>query len=192
MRGYFGIGVERISKAWNVGNLFRSAHAFGASFVFTINAEYKRSVGIQSDTSDTLGQLPFYSFPNIDNLILPENCSLVGIEFTENAIELPSFHHPNCATYVMGPERGSLSKDLSEKCDHIVRIPTKFCLNVGIAGAIIMYDRLKSIGRFAAKPTRPGGPIISSKNHKHGKPKFRKKITEYKITPPFVRNDFDS
>ena len=38
MRGYFGIGVEGISKTMNVGNLFRTAHAFGASFVFTIDA----------------------------------------------------------------------------------------------------------------------------------------------------------
>lgn len=32
MRGYFGVGVEEISKEGNVGNLARSAHAFGASF----------------------------------------------------------------------------------------------------------------------------------------------------------------
>ncbi len=36
MRGYFGIGAEGISKAMNVGSLFRSAHAFGASFMFTV------------------------------------------------------------------------------------------------------------------------------------------------------------
>ena len=30
MKGYFGIGVEGISKAVNVGTLFRTAHAFGA------------------------------------------------------------------------------------------------------------------------------------------------------------------
>ncbi|MEX2009990.1 MAG: TrmH family RNA methyltransferase, partial [Dongiaceae bacterium] len=29
MRGYFGIGVEGISKPMNLGNLMRSAHAFG-------------------------------------------------------------------------------------------------------------------------------------------------------------------
>ena len=38
MRGYFGIGVEGISKAMNLGNLMRSAHAFGASFFFTVDA----------------------------------------------------------------------------------------------------------------------------------------------------------
>ena len=37
-RGYFAIGAERSSKALNLGNLMRSAHAFGASFTFTIGA----------------------------------------------------------------------------------------------------------------------------------------------------------
>ena len=32
-RGYFAIGIEGGSKAVNLGNLLRSAHAFGASFV---------------------------------------------------------------------------------------------------------------------------------------------------------------
>ena len=45
MRGYFGIGVEGISKEMNVGNLFRSAHAFDASFVFTVKAAYTRRGG---------------------------------------------------------------------------------------------------------------------------------------------------
>ena len=34
MRGYFGIGLENISKQYNIGNIFRTANAFGASFVF--------------------------------------------------------------------------------------------------------------------------------------------------------------
>ncbi len=57
MRGYFAIGVEGVSKEMNVGNLFRSAHAFGANFVFTVNAAYGRRVG-HSDTSDTPSQVP--------------------------------------------------------------------------------------------------------------------------------------
>ena len=57
MRGYFGIGVEGISKTFNVGNLFRSAHAFDASFVFTVDAVYKRNEGAKADTSDREIQL---------------------------------------------------------------------------------------------------------------------------------------
>ena len=52
MRGYFAIGVEGISKAMNVGSLLRTAHAFGASFVFTIAANYERGEGGRSDTSN--------------------------------------------------------------------------------------------------------------------------------------------
>ena len=40
IRGYFGVGIENSSKQMNAGNLFRTAHAFGASFLFTINAQY--------------------------------------------------------------------------------------------------------------------------------------------------------
>ena len=33
----------------------------------------------------------------------------------------------------------------------------KICLNVQIAGAIVMYDRIKSFGTFTKKPDLPGG-----------------------------------
>ena len=58
MKGYFGIGVEGISKAVNVGTLFRTAHAFGASFVFTVRAQYNRREGGHVDTSDTPRSVP--------------------------------------------------------------------------------------------------------------------------------------
>lgn len=158
MRGYFGIGVEGISKAFNVGNLFRSAHAFGASFVFTVAAAYRRREVKQTDTSDALASLPFYSFPSVAELTLPAGCALVGVEFLDDAVVLPSFHHPRQAAYVLGPERQSLSPALLARCDHVIRIPTRFCLNVGIAGVLVMYDRLLAHGKFAARPLVPGGP----------------------------------
>ena len=59
MRGYFAIGIEGVSKPMNAGSLFRSAHAFGASFVFTIAAAHSSVEGGTSGTSDTPGQIPF-------------------------------------------------------------------------------------------------------------------------------------
>ncbi|MGA8690286.1 MAG: hypothetical protein WB662_10360 [Methyloceanibacter sp.] len=49
-RGYFAIGVEGVPKAVNLGNLLRSAHAFGASFAFTIGAD-ARAMETLADTS---------------------------------------------------------------------------------------------------------------------------------------------
>ncbi len=161
MRGYFGIGVEGISKAMNVGSLFRTAHAFGASFMFTVSAAYSRAEGGKSDTSDAPGHVPFYSFPDVEALILPKGCRLVGVELLDDAIELPSFRHPLQAAYVMGPERRSLSRELTGRCQFVVKIPTRFCVNVGIAGAIVMYDRLISLRRFARRPESSGAPVES-------------------------------
>ncbi|RDD60232.1 RNA methyltransferase [Ferruginivarius sediminum] len=155
MRGYFGIGVEGISKPMNLGNLLRSAHAFDASFFFTIAPTFQARDVALSDTSDAAQHLPLYNFDSVEELTLPRGCQLVGIEFTEESQELPSFRHPVAAAYVLGPEKGSLSPELSARCEAVVKIPTKFCVNVGVAGAIVMYDRIVSLGRFARRPVNP-------------------------------------
>ena len=173
MRGYFGIGVEGLSKPMNAGTLFRSAHAFGASFVFTIAGVWHEREANLSDTSDSAGQVPHYHFNGLSDLRLPDRCALVGIELLDNAVELPSFRHPRCAAYVLGPERGSLSPALTARCDHIIRIPTSFCINVAIAGSIVMYDRLISLQRFAARPIAPGGKVEPLPVHVHGSPTLR-------------------
>ena len=156
MKGYFAIGIEGASKPMNTGNLIRSAHAFGAAFIFTVDAHLKVREA-RSDTSKTQSSVPWYDWDNIADMQLPQKCQLVGVELTEEAIDLPSFTHPRCAAYVMGPERGDLSPTMREKCAHIIRIPTRFCVNVQIAGAIVMYDRLQSLGQFADRPVMPGG-----------------------------------
>lgn len=173
MRGFFAIGAQGISKPMNLGNLMRSAHAFGASFVFTIDA-HKKLETPQSDTSNAPIHLPYYQWQSIAEMDLPENCKLVGVELLDKAVDLPSFRHPLQAAYVLGPERGSLSPELIEKCDHIVKIPTSFCINVATAGAIIMYDRIKTLGRFAQPPVTPSGKSVQPAQHQHGTPVIRR------------------
>lgn len=167
MRGYFGIGVWRISKVMNAGNLFRTAHAFGASFVFTIEAEYKVRQA-RSDTSLTPRNLPWYDYAGPEDFRLPEGCRLVGVELTDEAIDLPRFHHPFAAAYVMGAERESLPPALVERCDQLVRIPTRFSLNVATAGAIVMYDRCLVYGGFGERGTTTISPPPAKPPHAHG------------------------
>ncbi len=173
MRGYFGIGAEGISKPMNLGNLIRSAHAFGASFVFLVDAHYTVASAL-SDTSHAELQLPLYRFANVAELVLPGRCRLIGVELLDEATELPSFRHPQNAAYVFGPERSSLSPAMLARCDHVVRIPTRFCINLAAAGAILMYDRLLCYGRFAPRPVRAGGPTEARRPHVHGKVRIRR------------------
>lgn len=166
-RGYFGIGVEGISKPMNVGNLLRSAHSFGASFFFTVAPVVDVRGMRDSDTSGAFGHLPFYSFPSVEEMCLPRDASLVAVELVEGAVELPSFRHPTRAVYVLGPEMGNVSDKMLSKCDHVIKIPMKFCVNVGVAGALVMYDRLISRGRFPDRPVRAGGPDLPLPNFKN-------------------------
>ena len=172
MRGYFGIGVEGISKEGNVGNLVRSAHAFGASFFFAIAPNVDIRAMRVSDTSGAFDHMPYYQYEDAAELELPKGCQLVGIEFIEDSIELPSFRHPVRAAYVLGPEMGNLSPELLERCDFTVKIPMKFCINVGVAGALTMYDRLISTGRFAERPASAGGPAEPLQKHVQGPRRF--------------------
>ena len=138
----------------NMGNLLRSAHAFGAKFFFTIGA-HPRAFEAKSDTSKAVHHLPVYHWANADEMILPFRCKLVGVELIEGATDLPSFRHPLHAAYVLGPELGVLSEALLSRCDHVIKIPTAFCINVAMAGAIVMYDRVRSLGSFPDRMEAP-------------------------------------
>ena len=151
MRGYFGVGIEQSSKVMNAGNLFRTAHAFGASFLFTVNAEYSVRKA-KSDTSNAPRNIPWYDFKSSEELKLPGGCSLVGVEMFEEAVELPVFRHPLNAAYILGPELGNLSPEILERCKYVVKVPTNFSLNVATTGAIILYDRIRSMGNFGKRP----------------------------------------
>jgi len=156
MRGYFAIGAEGISKPMNLGALMRTANAFDASFVFSINADDKVRLAYKADTSKTFKSVPYYQWDTMDDMALPKGCQLVGVELTDDAVELPRFRHPQAAAYVLGPERGSLSPEMTARCEHVVKIPTKFCINVSLAGALVMYDRLIAMGGYRPRPIMPG------------------------------------
>lgn len=162
MRGYFGIGAERISKAMNLGAVLRTGHAFGASFAFTVNAHHRAREVNLSDTAKSCSHVPLYEWDSIDEMRLPKGCTLVGVELDEKAVELPSFRHPLNAAYILGPEKGSLSDEASAQCAHLVKIPTRFCVNLSVAAALVMYDRALSLGGHPERPVSAGGPPPSN------------------------------
>lgn len=181
-RGWFGIGMEGVSKAGNAGAVFRTAHAFGASFLFSVGESPGLAATRATDTSDATRHLPFYRWPGPDAMGLPARTQLVGVEVVEGAIALPTFRHPIQAAYVFGPERSSLSAAMLARCAFVVRIPTRFAINLAVASAIVMYDRLLTHTRYADRPVAAGGPTEGLAPHAHGKPVFRRGL------PPLFRD----
>lgn len=159
MRGFFGIGVQGLSKERNAGAIIRTAHAFGASYVCTVGSPLNLKQMANTDTSKTFLHCPLFQYQNFADMQLPEKTTVVGVELTSESVNLPSFKHPLQALYMLGPELGSLSPDIQEQCDFVVKIPTQYCVNVSIAAALIMYDRAISHGDYAPRA------ITTSGNH---------------------------
>jgi tRNA G18 (ribose-2'-O)-methylase SpoU len=187
-RGYFGIGVEGVSKSANVGALLRTAHAFGAAFCFIVGPGWDARAGRLADTADAPQHVPLWRFPDIASLQLPQHCVLVGVELLASATDLPSFRHPMNAAYVLGPERSGLSPAMLQHCRHVVRIPTRFALNLAVVGALVLYDRLLQHGRFAERPVGSGvgsgvgsqGPAAAEPVRVgHGAPRFRRNVPDW-------------
>lgn len=158
MRGYFGVGSERISKQMNLGAVMRTAHAFGASFIFTVGSPLKAREAALSDTSNSADHVPLYEWASVEEMIFPRKCLLIGVELDDSAVDLPVFPHPFNAAYILGPEKGDLSDAAKARCAHLVKIPTKFCINLSVAAAIVMYDRHLALGGYERRLSLAGLP----------------------------------
>src|SRR4051812_2198702 len=114
-RGYFGVGIVGGKSPENLGGLWRSAHAFGADYLFTVGARYPRRCC--TDTSDATKHVPLFEFDNFIDFMAggcPANVEIVGVELTPNAKPLESFTHPERAVYALGAEDRGLTGDVLE------------------------------------------------------------------------------
>lgn len=139
-RGYFGIGVLNIKTEVNYGTLFRSAQCFGANFIFLVGRRFRK---MSSNTNQSQRHIPLYEYESIEDYIehQPYDCPIIGIERTKRAVDIRQFSHPERASYILGPEDSSLPPKLLDRCSAIIEIPSEYCLNVAVAGSIVLYDR---------------------------------------------------
>lgn len=140
MSGYFAIGITHGKTPQNIGTLWRSAELFGAAFVFTVGARYKKQA---SDTAKTWRKVPLFNFETIEALRahLPFDCLLVGVELDESAVPVEDFSHPPRAVYLLGAEDNGLSAAERAACHRIVQLPGARSMNVACAGTVTMYAR---------------------------------------------------
>jgi len=139
-RGYYGIGIYETKEGSNVGTLWRSAMNFGADFIFTIGKRYQKQ---RSDTTKTWRNIPLFHYEDWQDFIkhTPKDCEIVCIEQTASSIILQEFNHPKQAIYVLGAEDYGIPEELMVG-HRKVEITSPMCLNVAVAGSIVMYDRI--------------------------------------------------
>ena len=143
-RGYFGIGIENTKSKANIGTLWRSAYCLDASFIFVIGNRYKHQV---SDTVKAMRHIPMYHYDSFDDFYknMPKDCRLIGVDNLPKARNLSDYNHPERAIYLLGAEDHGLSKKALDMCHGLVKFESRHCVNVSVAGSIIMYDRKSKI-----------------------------------------------
>lgn len=147
-RGYFGIGIENNKTPTNLGTLWRSAWCFNADFIFTIGTRYKHQ---SSDTVKAYKSIPLFRYDTFAAFwsSIPMDCPIIGIEEDPRAYNLHTFIHPERAIYLLGAEDHGLSKSAREACHHLIQIEGgRQCLNVSVAGSIVMCDRVNKVGAY--------------------------------------------
>lgn len=139
-RGYYGIGILNGKTEMNIGTLWRSAAILGASFIFTIGKRYKKQA---SDTMKTWRHIPLYHYEGFTDFYknIPYDCQLIGIELDERAHQIKNYIHPHRCIYLLGAEDNGLTIEAMSHCHSIIQLPGEYCMNVAVAGSIVMYDR---------------------------------------------------
>lgn len=141
LRGYFGVGLCMPRDPANVGCAMRACGCFGAAFLAYSGKRYKKHA---ADTQQAHRHMPMFHYGDAPEDILklvPYDCVPVAVELVPGATALQDYQHPERAFYVFGPEDGSLSGAVMDQCRDRVVIPSAFCVNLGAAVNIVLYDR---------------------------------------------------
>jgi len=97
-----------------------------------------------SDTLKTPRHIPLFNFIEFDDFKnhLPFECKLIGIEINPHAHDLEGFKHPERACYLLGAEDYGVPEKIINQCYSVIQLQGEHCLNVSIAGSIVLYHRV--------------------------------------------------
>lgn len=140
------IGLVNPKSPTNVGMVMRAAGCFEVDAVFYSGVRFERARKFATDTKNAQSKIPLAHVEYLPDAPIA-GAKLVAIELIEGAIPLMDFVHPENAYYIFGPEDGSLKKDILDRCDHVVYIPTIGCMNLAATVHVVLYDRMSKSGR---------------------------------------------
>lgn len=139
------IGLINPKSPTNVGGVLRAAGCYNAKHVFFTGTRYLNAKKFHTDTKNVIERIPLTTVDDLQQA-KPEGAKAVVIELIEGATPLPEFTHPENAFYILGPEDGSISKEVLNWCDEVVYIPTIGCMNLAATCNVVLYDRLAKLG----------------------------------------------
>ena len=144
--------LDQVSDPHNVGAILRSAAAFDATAVITLDRRAAAETGAMAKSAS--GALDRISFVQTTNLaraieILKENQFwVVGLE-ADGEKKISDIDLKGRVVFVLGTEGEGMRRLVREGCDDVVRLPitaSSESLNVSNAAAVALYERSRQCG----------------------------------------------
>lgn len=150
------------SKEYNVGSLVRTAHAAAAQEVILVgerewNVEAAKTSELYTDVTILPDAEAFLQH------LADRRMQLVAVELDPRSVNLFDAEYPDRPCFVVGGERETLPEVLLDAAELIVELPQWGlvpCLNLAVAGSIVLYDFLGKQSR-AGRLMRPIGGLVS-------------------------------
>lgn len=157
----FSIAAWEISKEHNVGSLVRTAHAAAAAEVILLgDREWNVEAARTADLFTDIVQLPA-DCAVFRSHLHARRWNLVAVELADDATNLFDAEYPPRPCFVLGAELGGVPPELVDAAELVVQIPQWGlvpCLNLAVAGSIVVYDYLAKRHR-RSDLSRPDGGL---------------------------------
>ncbi len=137
-RGFASVGLLNPKSPDNVGSVLRAAQVYGAKMVALQGNRYSNW---PTDTMKGWRTAPFIHTLDLRSVI-PYGCRPIAVDLVRGAKSLVTYHHPEQAFYIFGPEDGTLGPNILSWCVDIIYVPTAFCMNLAACVNVVLYDRL--------------------------------------------------
>lgn len=145
--------LDQVSDPHNVGAIIRSAAAFDAAAVITLDRRAATETGTMAKSaSGALDRIAFVQTTNLSRAIevLKEHQFwVVGLE-ADGSKTLSAIDLKGRVAFVLGTEGEGLRRLVRENCDEIARLPINAAsesLNVSNAAAVALYERQRQRGQ---------------------------------------------
>jgi len=139
--------LDNLRSALNVGSILRTCDAFGIKEVYfcgiTPLIGNKKVLKTSLGAENNIKACEFNSTPEAIIKAKEKGYQVVGLELSEESINLKNYKKEKRVALVVGNEVSGLGPEVLNICDKLVKIPmigTKESLNVSVAFGIAVYQ----------------------------------------------------
>jgi tRNA(Leu) C34 or U34 (ribose-2'-O)-methylase TrmL len=142
-----------VSKAPNLGGLCRTCEIFNAEALVVSSLKIKqdetfKSLAVTSDKWVPMIEVTEENLPEYLNEKKKQGYALLGVEQTNDSVNLNKFHFPEKSVLLLGKEKEGIPVPLLQLLDTCIEIPqfgTIRSLNVHVSGALMIWEYTKQM-----------------------------------------------